>query len=192
MGRAHSSKGEASRRAFPLAEREESGQNAAMQKLARGDAAEDVRRRALLDAALTLFARKGYEASTVKVIASSAGLSPAAFYRHFPTKAEIHRSLVLEAVERLEAGFTAALSAASSDSTPASDWPVLGARRARARLEALAGAYLRFFDEHRELYLVAEACHLGPREGGRPRPRGHARRNDRYRMSDTSAVSGDS
>jgi AcrR family transcriptional regulator len=43
-------------------------------------------RQALIDAALTLFAAKGYEATSVEDITSWAGVSPRTFFRYFETK----------------------------------------------------------------------------------------------------------
>jgi AcrR family transcriptional regulator len=46
-------------------------------------------RRALQDAALTLFAEQGYDHTTVEQIAARAELGPATFFRHFPSKADV-------------------------------------------------------------------------------------------------------
>jgi AcrR family transcriptional regulator len=137
-----------------------------MQTRARTDAAKDGRRRTLLDAALKLFSLRGYGGTTIEAIAAEAGLSPAAFYRYFPSKVEIYRALNAEAVDCLNTAFAAALDRGREEpAAPSTEaWPPSPARRARSRLEALAGAYLRFFDEHRELYLVAEVLHLGEPE----------------------------
>lgn len=40
----------------------------------------------ILDAALDLFERQGYAATTVNQIADAAGVTPMTFFRHFPTK----------------------------------------------------------------------------------------------------------
>src|SRR5437588_11206447 len=68
--------------------------------------AED-RRAALLDAALEVFGRRGYHAASIDEIAQAAGISKALIYEHFPSKKDLHASLlqrhVQEIVEALEA-----------------------------------------------------------------------------------------
>ncbi len=51
-------------------------------------------RQLLLDRGLELFEAKGYAATTVDDIAAAAGTTRATFYLHFPSKAELMRSLV--------------------------------------------------------------------------------------------------
>ncbi|WP_033213183.1 TetR/AcrR family transcriptional regulator [Kitasatospora phosalacinea] len=72
-----------------------------------GESTEAARR--LLLAAVDSFARRGYHATTTRDIATAAGMSPAALYIHYPSKAALlaeisrtgHRA-TLELVERAE------------------------------------------------------------------------------------------
>lgn len=58
----------------------------------RGDTRQD-----LLDAALGLFARQGYAATTVRQIADEVGIRDSAIYAHFESKSELLDALVAEA-----------------------------------------------------------------------------------------------
>lgn len=53
------------------------------------------RRAEILEAALKVFARKGYEAATNAEIAREAGVTAAALYYYFPGKAELFRAALL-------------------------------------------------------------------------------------------------
>src|SRR5689334_22549804 len=68
--------------------------------------AED-RRAAILDAALEVFSRRGYNGASIDEIATAAGISKALIYEHFPSKKDLHASLlerhVQEIFERLAA-----------------------------------------------------------------------------------------
>ena len=73
----------------------------------------DERRLAILDAAQDVFAVSGYHGSSIDEIAQAAGISKALIYEHFPSKKDLHVSLldkhVQELFERL------ALNAATQD-----------------------------------------------------------------------------
>src|ERR687884_95866 len=68
--------------------------------------AED-RRTAILEAALEVFSRRGYNGASIDEIAQAAGISKALIYEHFPSKRDLHVSLldqhVQEIFERLAA-----------------------------------------------------------------------------------------
>ena len=55
--------------------------------------AED-RRAAILDSALEVFGKRGYHAASIDEIAQAAGISKALIYEHFPSKKELHVSLL--------------------------------------------------------------------------------------------------
>lgn len=52
------------------------------------------RRNAIVDAALPLFAKKGFAATTVREIAAAAGVSEALIFKHFPTKAALYDAIL--------------------------------------------------------------------------------------------------
>jgi TetR/AcrR family transcriptional regulator len=52
------------------------------------------RRRQLLDTALDLFARKGFEGATTKEIAAAAGVTEAVIFRHFPNKQALYKAVL--------------------------------------------------------------------------------------------------
>jgi len=57
------------------------------------------RRRAIIDAALPLFARKGFAATTTKEIAQAAGVSEALIFKHFPSKASLYEAIFLTCID---------------------------------------------------------------------------------------------
>jgi AcrR family transcriptional regulator len=54
----------------------------------------DERRSAILGSAEAVFARTGYHGSSIDDIASEAGISKALIYEHFPSKKDLHASLL--------------------------------------------------------------------------------------------------
>src|SRR4051794_9345898 len=62
--------------------------------------AED-RRAAILDAALEVFAKRGYNGASIDEIAQAAGISKALIYEHFPSKKDLHVSLLDMHVQEL-------------------------------------------------------------------------------------------
>jgi AcrR family transcriptional regulator len=60
----------------------------------------------LLEAAVRLFARQGYEASSVAEICAAAGVSKGAFYHHFESKQALFLALLDEWLSRLDAAFS--------------------------------------------------------------------------------------
>ena len=62
--------------------------------------AED-RRAAILDAALEVFAKHGYNGASIDEIAQAAGISKALIYEHFPSKKDLHVSLLERHVQQI-------------------------------------------------------------------------------------------
>lgn len=60
-------------------------------------------RESILDAAITVFARKGYQAATMHELAREAGYTAPSLYNYFPGKRQIFEALV----DRLDAEFIA-------------------------------------------------------------------------------------
>jgi len=65
---------------------------------------EDTRRR-LMEAALGVFARNGYERATVDEIVREAGFSKGAFYVHFEAKEDIFWAMLEERINRQQKAF---------------------------------------------------------------------------------------
>jgi AcrR family transcriptional regulator len=59
------------------------------------------RRRAILNAAQEVFAGRGYHGSSIDEIAQAAGISKALIYEHFPSKKDLHVSLLDMHVQEL-------------------------------------------------------------------------------------------
>ena len=57
------------------------------------------RRHQLLDAALEIFARKGFEGTTTKEVAAAAGVTEAIIFRHFPTKQALYTAVLDQHVQ---------------------------------------------------------------------------------------------
>jgi AcrR family transcriptional regulator len=54
----------------------------------------DERRQAIVDAAVPLFARKGFAGTTTRELAEGAGISEALLFRHFPSKQLLYREIL--------------------------------------------------------------------------------------------------
>src|SRR2546423_13104412 len=54
----------------------------------------DERRQAIVDAAVPLFARKGFGGTTTRELAEAAGISEALLFRHFPSKQLLYREIL--------------------------------------------------------------------------------------------------
>src|SRR5438128_12076669 len=54
----------------------------------------DERHRAIVTAAVPLFARKGFAGTTTRELAEAAGISEALLFRHFPSKQLLYREIL--------------------------------------------------------------------------------------------------
>jgi AcrR family transcriptional regulator len=59
------------------------------------------KRRAILDGALTIFARDGYTRASIDAIAAKAGVSTRTIYNHFQDKAELFQVVIKESASRV-------------------------------------------------------------------------------------------
>ncbi len=113
-------------------------------------------RRALLDAALALFAARGTFDFTLRELAREAGVTHNAPYRHFASKGDLLAALRAEGFAALSAACEEALAAARPDP--------------RSRVRALGEAYVRFALEHRHSFRLMLYDPLGaepaPRAAG--------------------------
>ena len=57
------------------------------------------RRATILDSALEVFSKRGYNGASIDEIATAAGISKALIYEHFPSKRDLHASLLEEHVQ---------------------------------------------------------------------------------------------
>ncbi len=93
------------------------------------------RRQAILDAALTCFANKGFTETTMEDIRKLSGASTGSIYHHFSNKEMLARALYLEGRSSLNAALFASLTASTL----------------REGIEALVHAYLNWFEQHADL-----------------------------------------
>jgi len=87
------------------------------------------RRGQILDAALTVFAAKGYEAGTVREIATLVGVSEPALYRHYAGKEALLLDLVATAGGRISSEAKARLEAFSAENLRESLTQLIHTRR---------------------------------------------------------------
>ena len=76
------------------------------------ESAVDARRRAVLEAALAVFARHGYKKASMDEVAHAAGVSRQGLYLHFPSKEDLFRATVAHALQRSQAAVAAVVDAA--------------------------------------------------------------------------------
>jgi AcrR family transcriptional regulator len=97
------------------------------------------RRAAILESALEVFAKRGYNGSSIDEIAQAAGVSKALIYEHFPSKKHLHQSLLEEQVQEIFERL------ARSAMTP---------EPGHVRLRAGVNAFLEFVEERRGAFFM--------------------------------------
>lgn len=112
----------------------------------------EARRQQLLDAAITVFARKGYLETSVDDIIHEADVARGTFYLYFPGKKEIFLAVIDHYFD---------LTSDLVNRLMAEEWP---ARLERARFKEHVLAWLRFFAQHRDVAKVIyrEAISIDP------------------------------
>ncbi len=108
------------------------------------------RRLPIFDAAVKVFAEKGFARATVEEIARQAGIAKGTIYNNYKSKRELFLALLEEGIDRLEA---------------AVNREVARKETVLAKLEALISAQLGFFEEYRDYckILLSEVWGLGHR-----------------------------
>jgi AcrR family transcriptional regulator len=96
-------------------------------------------REKILDAAETLFARRGFAGVGLSEIADAVGLGKSSLFHHFPTKAQLYAAVVERILLEIEDALTRALAAGGSPVDRLDRWvdtivDLLGARSSHARL----------------------------------------------------------
>jgi AcrR family transcriptional regulator len=115
----------------------------------------DERREVLVDAAIRIFADRGYHAAPTLEIATAAGISQAYLFRLFPTKADLFVAVCAATRRRMVATFSAA-GAQARDA-------------GRDPLEAMGRAYGELVETERDVLLIQ--LHSQAAAGGEPRIR---------------------
>ncbi|MGA2736305.1 MAG: TetR family transcriptional regulator [Bryobacteraceae bacterium] len=100
----------------------------------------------ILDSAMELFRRQGFEETTMREIAAEAGVATGAAYYYFESKDAIVLAFYDQSQQELE---------------PLIDQAIAGAKGLKERLGALLEAKLRYFEPNRRL-LAALASHADP------------------------------
>lgn len=107
----------------------------------------------LMTAAIGVFARKGYAATTVREIVEAAGVTKPALYYHFGSKEGIYLAMMREAVSEFEATAARAL-----------EWEGPAEERIVRYLDAMFALIL----DHLDVMRVLDAIYYGPPQGAPP------------------------
>ncbi|UAN01815.1 TetR/AcrR family transcriptional regulator [Achromobacter mucicolens] len=96
-------------------------------------------RERILEEAAKLFARSGYDGSSISDLAAAIGVSKAAIYHYYPTKQDIYDAIILEVLEGL---------------TQTVGRDVAGAVGGVARLRAFMVGHARYFEQHHAQFVT--------------------------------------
>ncbi|MFJ3465704.1 TetR/AcrR family transcriptional regulator [Achromobacter spanius] len=96
-------------------------------------------RERILEEAAKLFARSGYDGSSISDLAGAIGVSKAAIYHYYPTKQDIYDAIILEVLEGL---------------THTVGRDVAGAEGGAARLRAFMVGHARYFEQHHAQFVT--------------------------------------
>ncbi|UDG78295.1 TetR/AcrR family transcriptional regulator [Achromobacter sp. 77] len=96
-------------------------------------------RERILEEAAKLFARSGYDGSSISDLAAAIGVSKAAIYHYYPTKQDIYDAIILEVLEGL---------------TQTVGRDVAGAMGGVARLRAFMVGHARYFEQHHAQFVT--------------------------------------
>ncbi|WP_419204564.1 TetR/AcrR family transcriptional regulator [Bordetella trematum] len=119
-------------------------------------------RERILGAAAALFARSGYDGSSIADLASSLGVSKAAIYHYYATKQEIYDAIILEVLDGLLTRVTDA-----SDAVQGAD----------EQLRAFMLAHASYFETHHDQFVTMLIGYSGM---ALPEQADAARLRDRY------------
>ncbi len=110
----------------------------------------EVRREALLEAALPLFAARGITGTPTLAVAKASGISQAYLFRLFPTKADLAIALIERTNERIHATMAAAAARAAHAGEPV--------------MPAMGKAYTELVQHDRDLLLLQLHAHAASPE----------------------------
>lgn len=96
-------------------------------------------RERILEEAAKLFARSGYDGSSISDLAAAIGASKAAIYHYYPTKQDIYDAIILEVLNGL---------------TQTVGRDVAAAQGGDARLRAFMVGHARYFEQHHAQFVT--------------------------------------
>jgi AcrR family transcriptional regulator len=97
----------------------------------------EIKRKRILDSALRLFARKGFDATALEEVARSARLAKGTLYLYFEDKQDLYAQVVLDLLDRLEASVLERYESSSG---------------VMEKLRAVAEAQILFFSRNRDFF----------------------------------------